>query len=271
ADHVEIDGVVAIGTARDRVRRFLDLIRGQAGIDSAATVTSSSNFPAASGLASSASAFAALAAAGTRAAGLELSPRALSALARRGSGSAARSIYGGFVRMYDGDEHDTAYAEPIASDWGAADGELRMVIAIAAGGPKKHPSRDAMDHCAATSPLYPGWLGTVDHDLRAAEDAIVRRHLPDLGAVMERSALTMHASMWAARPAIRYFKPVTLALMDAIESVRDDGTLAFYTMDAGPHVKVLTTADHADQVQRALAAIDGVREVLISKPGPGIE
>ena len=81
----------------------------------------------------------------------------------------------------------------------------------------------------------------------------------------------MHASMWAAQPAIRYFKPVTLALMDEVERFRDGGAPAFYTMDAGPHVKVLTTAEHADSLQRALAAVGGVRDVLVSKPGPGIE
>ena len=111
----------------------------------------------------------------------------------------------------------------------------------------------------------------MDPDLRAAEDAIVRRHLPDLGAIMERSALTMHASMWAAQPAIRYFKPVTLALMDEVERFRDGGAPAFYTMDAGPHVKAICTADAAVSVRAALESTDGVLDTLEARIGPGLE
>jgi len=269
-DEVTIDGALATGKARERVSRFLDLVRERAGIVSAARVESSSNFPAASGLASSASAFAALATAASRAAGLDLSPRELSRLARRGSGSAARSIFGGLVRMYDGDD-DQAYAQPLASSWGDESGELRMVIAIVGGGvAKKHPSRDAMEHCKATSPLYRGWLATVDDDLRGAEAAIVKRDLDALGAIVEGSTLAMHASMWAARPAIRYWRPETLALMDAVLTARDDGAKAYFTIDAGPHVKVLTTVADAPRIAATLQAVAGVDRVITSRPGPGV-
>ena len=270
-DRIVIDGNPAIGTAATRVSTFLDLVRTRAGIENRAHMSSESNFPAASGLASSASAFAALAAAATRAAGLDLSPRELSLLARRGSGSAARSIYGGLVRMYDGDD-DGAYAEPLPSNWGDTNGELRMVIAIVGGGvAKKHPSRDAMEHCKDTSPLYQGWLSTVDGDLRAAEAAIVKRDLAALGAVVEGSTLAMHASMCAARPAIRYWRPETVALMDAVVKARESGVPAYFPSDAGPHVKVLTPADAAPAIAKTLEAIAGVDRVIVSRPGPGIQ
>jgi len=269
-DEVIIDGALALGKARERVSRFLDLVRAKAGVHAAARIESSSNFPAASGLASSASAFAALATAASRAAGLALSPRELSLLARRGSGSAARSIFGGLVRMYDGDDAQ-AYAQPLASNWGDENGELRMVIAIVGGGAaKKHPSRDAMEHCKATSRLYPGWIDTVDDDLRGAEAAIGRRDLDALGAIVEGSTLAMHASMWAARPAIRYWRPETIALMDAVISARDDGAKAYFTIDAGPHVKVLTTANDAPRIAAVLEAVAGVDRVVTSRPGPGV-
>src|SRR6185503_19586788 len=164
ADALELDGKPADGA---RATEFLDLVRHRAGIQARARVITRNHFPTASGLASSASGFAALAAAATRAAGVTLTPRELSKLARQGSGTAARSIFGGFVRMYAGPTDADAYAEPIASPLAS---RVRMVIAIVGGGvPKTHGSRDAMEHVAATSPLYAAWLALVPRDLEAAE------------------------------------------------------------------------------------------------------
>jgi diphosphomevalonate decarboxylase len=265
ADLVELDGGPATGAALARVTKFLDLVRDAAGIATRARVTSSNRFPTASGLASSASGFAALAVAATRSAGLELAPRDLSLLARRGSGSAARSIFGGFVRMHAGDTHDSAYAEPITSSLLE---RVRMVIAVVgAGAPKTHGSRDAMEHCAATSPLYAGWLAQVPRDLAAAEAALATRDLPALGDLAEANALAMHATAIASRPSIIYWRPATLALLSAVRTLRDTGRAAWATMDAGPHVKVLTTVDDADHVARALSAIEGVTATTISEPG----
>jgi diphosphomevalonate decarboxylase len=263
ADTLALDGMTAGDLAR--VGEFLDLVRARAGIATRAHVTTANHFPTASGLASSASGFAALAVAATRAAGLELSPRELSMLARRGSGSAARSIFGGFVRMHAGDGDADAYAEPIASP--LAD-RVRMVIAIVGGGaPKTHGSRDAMEHCAETSPLYPGWLAQVPRDLAAAEAAIAAGDAAALGAIAEANALAMHATAIAARPAIVYWQPVTLAILAAVRGLRDVGRVAWATMDAGPHVKVLTTAADAELVASALRELAGVTAVTISGAG----
>jgi diphosphomevalonate decarboxylase len=228
-------------------------------------VTSTNRFPTGSGLASSASGFAALAVAAVRAAGLELSPHELSLLARRGSGSAARSIFGGFVRMHAGDSDETAFAEPISS---SLVDRVRMVIAVVGGGaPKSATSRDAMEHVAATSPLYDAWISLVPRDLAAAELALASRDIAALGTLAEANALAMHASAIAARPAIIYWRPSTLALLAAVRTLRDNGRAAWATIDAGPHVKVLTTIDDADHVARALANIEGVTATTISAPG----
>ncbi|RMH45368.1 MAG: diphosphomevalonate decarboxylase [Deltaproteobacteria bacterium] len=252
ADELVLDGRPA---PAGRVSAVLDLVRARAGIDTRAHVTSVNDFPTASGLASSASAFAALAVAAAAAAGLDLPAADLSALARRGSGSAARSIFGGFVEM--GDE----FARPIddATDW-----PVRMVIAVVGGGAAKPvSSRDAMTHCAETSPLYRAWLACVPGDLAAARDAIAARDLDALGRVAQASAMAMHAAALASRPSIRYWRPETLALLDAVDAI--DG--AYYTIDAGPHVKVLTSADRAESVAAALRAVQGVSHVLVSGPG----
>jgi len=267
SDELFLDGTAARPGDLQRTSAFLDLVRAQAAITTRARVTSTNEFPTASGLASSASGFAALAVAATTAAGLASSPRELSILARRGSGSAARSIFGGFVRMHAGHAEDgsDAFAEPIGS---RLVDRVRMVIAVVGGGvPKTHGSRDAMEHTAATSPFYRAWIAQVPADLAAAEGALAAGDLAQLGTIAEANALAMHASALAARPAIIYWQPATLALLAEVRALRDRGHAAWATMDAGPHVKVLTSIDEAEAVAAALRAVPGASEVTISGPG----
>ena len=272
SDELALDGHMVTGPGLARFSAWLGVVRELAGRPSMRfRVKSENDFPTGSGLASSASAYAALALAASRAAGLELGPRDLSLLARRGSGSAARSIYGGLVAMRAGARADgsDAYAEPLMS---AEDHErewpLRMVVAVVGGGKVKSlSSRAAMDHCAATSPLYAGWLSSVPGDLEQARAAIEMRDIHTLGEVAERSALTMHAAALASRPTIAYFRPATIALLDAVQDLRRRGAAAFYTMDAGPHVKILTTAQEAEAVAARVRDIPDVTGVIVSGPG----
>ena len=274
SDELLLDGRPAKPGELARTSEFLDLVRAAARISARARVISKNEFPTASGLASSASGYAALAVAATTAAGLQLSPRELSILARRGSGSAARSLFAGFVRMHAGgaptkqagiDDGAGACAEPLASPLTE---RVRMVIAIVGGGaPKSHGSRDAMDHTAATSPLYGAWLDLVPRDLAAAEAALAAGDLEQLGEITEGNALAMHASAMAARPAVIYWQPTTLAALAAVRALRATGKPAWATMDAGPHVKVLTTADDAGSVAAALRGVAGVTDVAVAAAG----
>jgi diphosphomevalonate decarboxylase len=275
-DELVLDGAPAKAAERARTSEFLDLVRAAAHLTLRARVVSKNEFPTASGLASSASGYAALAVAAVGAARAATStgapwpapsPRELSILARQGSGSAARSLFGGFVRMHAGraDDGSDAYAEPIAS---RLTEQVRMVIAIVGGGaPKSHGSRDAMDHTAATSPLYRAWIELVPRDLAAAEAALAAGDLEQLGAIAEGNALAMHASAIAARPAVIYWQPATLAAIAEVRAVRAAGHAAWATMDAGPHVKVLTTAGDAAAVAAALRSVAGVTEVSIAAAG----
>jgi diphosphomevalonate decarboxylase len=267
-DELVLDGAPA---DTDRITPFLDLIRAQAKLVARARVTSRNEFPTASGLASSASGYAALALAASRAAGLELGARELSILARRGSGSAARSIFGGFVRMHAGKHGDgrDAFAERVDNQLAnLLLDRVRMVIAIVGGGvAKTHGSRDAMEHTAATSPYYASWIAQVPKDLATAEAALAAGDMQSLGELAEANALAMHASAIAARPAVIYFEPPTLAAIAAVRELRTQGRAAWATMDAGPHVKVLTTAEDADDVARAMATVAGVTATMISKAG----
>jgi diphosphomevalonate decarboxylase len=266
ADELVLDGAPADARATGRIARFLDLVRARAGIREHARVESANDFPTAAGLASSASAFAALAVAATHAAGLALSDRELSILARRGSGSAARSIFGGLVEMHRGQRADgeDSFAEPLASDW-----DLRMIIAATAHGPKKTLSTDGMGHTAETSPYYDPWVRMSERDLGSARDAIARRDLEALGTVTEASCLSMHASAMAARPAVVYFHGATIEGYRMIQELRRGGVPAWFTCDAGPHVKALTDAAHAAQVEQALATLGS--KTWICRPGPRAE
>ena len=269
-DRVILNGRDADPKTQRRVGAFLDLVRARAGLDEPAEVVTENSVPTAAGLASSASGFAALALAASRAVGLALPPEELSALARQGSGSAARSIFGGFVEMRAGarDDGADAHAAPLL-DEGAW--PLRMVVAVTSEGEKAIGSTEAMQRTAATSPYYRGWIDSVEGDLRDARAAIAERDLPRLGAVAERSALRMHACALAADPPILYWSAATMAAMHTVRDLRARGLGAFFTIDAGPHVKVLCEAAQSSAVASALEATPGVLRTIVASPGPGAQ
>ncbi len=269
-DRVSLDQMAADDAFSGRVSRFLDLVRQRAGATAAAEVLTRNSVPTAAGLASSASGFAALALAATRAAGLALSADQLSELARRGSGSAARSIHGGFVEMSPGRRPDgaDAIARPLLEP-GAWD--VCLVVAVTASEAKTIGSTAAMQRTAATSPFYRAWIESVDRDLADARAAIETRDLHRLGAVVERSALRMHATAMGAEPPILYWNPATVAAMRAVKGARESaGPGGYFTMDAGPHVKVLCLAADAPVIAALLQTVPGVHRTLIARPGPGV-
>lgn len=254
----------------ERVSRCLDLLRGKAGIRLPAQVTSRNNFPTAAGLASSASGFAALAGAASYALGLELSPRELSIVARRGSGSAARSVFGGFVEMHAGRAADgsDSFAEPLreAREW-----PLEVVVAITATGEKAVGSGPGMRQSADSSVYYPAWVESHPADLDAARRAIGARDFAALAAVAESSCLKMHAAALAGRPGLIYWNGVTVDCMHGIRDLRAAGTPVFFTVDAGPQVKAVCEAAARPAVEAALGAIPGVEALIVTGLGAGLE
>ena len=277
ADVVRINGSAPSGTALARVIRFLDLVREHSGVTQRASVDSTSTVPLAAGLASSAAGFAALAAAASRAAGMDLDGRALSRLARRGSGSAARSVFGGLVLWNAGEDDATSYAEPIDGAIGGATGEPAgsgldpaMVVIVLSEGRKTIGSTEAMRATVRTSPLYPAWVEAGREDLRAALAAVRERDLPRLGEVVEANALGMHAAMIASRPSIMYWLPRTIEALHAVRAVREEGLPAWATIDAGPNVKVLTRGGSAERVAAALRERVPGAAVSVRLPGAGV-
>jgi diphosphomevalonate decarboxylase len=260
-DDIRLDGAPATGRPRTRVVAMLDQIRKLAGSDVRARVESTNDFPTASGLASSASGFAALALAASTAYGLNLPLEELSALARQASVSAARSLFGGFVALEAGSERAVRIAPADAFD-------LSMAVAVTTEGEKSVGSSEGMARTVATSPYYPAWVEDAPSTFASARDAILARDLTRLGEAVERSALMMHATMMAARPPIVYFNPATLAAMDRVRRLRTEGVEAYFTMDAGPHVKVLTRTADLDRVAEALEDTPGVVRIIRTGIGP---
>ncbi len=255
-DSFTLDGEPADGA---RVFAALDAVRAAAGIEQRAEVLSHNSVPTAAGLASSASGASALGLAAWRAAGLDAEDPRLVDLVRRISGSGPRSLLGGLVEL----DRDSGRVRQLLAE-GAWD--LRLVMGLAAAGPKKTSSREGMARSKATSPYYPAWVASHEADMEVARRAIAARDLAALGEVMEHSTMKMHACMLATRPAVRYWRPESVAMQEAVADLRPR---AWFTMDAGPHVKVLCEAADAAKVQAALAGVVGADRVLLARPGSG--
>lgn len=264
ADQVELDGAVVTGREHARVVALLDRVRALQGpgFELRARVESRNDFPTAAGLASSASGFAALALAASTAAGLSLSVEAISGLARQSSASAARSLFGGFASLLAGSEH--AHSVAPLDHW-----DLRLLVAVTEEGRKPLGSTEAMEVTKRDSPYYSAWVAHAPELYREAETAVRERQFDTLGACMEQSTLMMHASMWATRPAILFFTDTTLAVVHRVRALRASGLPCYFTIDAGPHVKVLAQAEHAEAIQQELAAMNQVKRVIPCAPGPG--
>ena len=269
-DHITVNGRVAGGAVAARLHGYLELLRGRAGRRTALEVALDSNFPVAAGLASSASTFAALALAGSAVLGVEMPGEQLSILARCGSGSAARSVFGGFVEWLAGELSDgsDSHAVPLAAPehW-----DVGLAIAITDEGPKAVGSGAGMAHSVKQSPFFPAWLEGHDDDLETIRRGVLARDLATVGAVMEHNCLKMHAVALAARPSLLYWKPATLAVVQRVRELRQDGREAYFTIDAGPQVKVLCRMGERDAVADALRGVAGVHRVLLSQPGGGAE
>jgi len=252
-DEFILDGRPADG---GRVRALLEA----AGIRAPARVESRNSFPTAAGLASSASGFAALAVAANAVAGMKRGPRELSALARLGSGSAARSVPGGWA-VWEGE-----WAESIAppDHW-----DVRFVVALFAAGPKAVGSRDGMRSCQRTSPYHAAFVESCRLDLPVAVEMVRSRDLDGLGALAERNALRMHADALGADPPLLYWEPATVACLRRVQSLRAQGVPAWATIDAGPHLVAMCAAGQAGMVESALREVGGVRDVIACSPAGG--
>jgi len=265
SDSLTLNGHRESGIALERVKAFLDHLRDMNGKTIYAHVKSENNFPSSAGIASSASAFAALAAAGSRAFGMDLSEKELSILARRGSGSASRSIPGGFVEWHAGRTNARSYAETIApvEHW-----ELWDCVVVITDLPKKTGSTEG-HQVAATSPFQTARVKDAPRRLDICRRAILEKDFEALAEIIEIDSDMMHAVMMTSNPPLRYWSPKSLELMLEVTQWRKNGIPAAYTLDAGPNVHVICPKAFAVRIQARLEKIPGVSSVLSSGVGYG--
>ncbi|HFI0702369.1 TPA: diphosphomevalonate decarboxylase [Streptococcus suis] len=265
ADEFYLNGILQKEKEMLKISRFLDLFCEYIGERAFARVESLNFVPTAAGLASSASAFAALALATATALDLDLSPATLSTLARRGSGSSTRSLFGGFVEWDMGTGSEDSMAHPVDD----ADWDIAMVVLAVNTGPKKIASREGMDHTVATSPFYAAWVETAKQDLVDIKAAIASRDFEKLGQITEHNGMKMHATTLSANPPFTYWSADSLVAQEAVRQVREaSGLSAYMTMDAGPNVKVLCRASQMDELVAELAKVFPREKIITSKPGP---
>ena len=262
-DELIINGHEVTGAGLDRVAYLLDIIRGMANIHERAEVMTENNFPAGAGIASSASAFAALALAGSEAAGLSLSEPELSRLARRGSGSASRSIPSGFVEWQVGTTDSDSFAFSIAEP---AHWKLVDCVAIVSASHKKTGSTEGHS-IAPTSPLQTARVADAPRRLEICRNAILNCDFDAFTSIVELDSDMMHAVMMTSTPALHYWKPASLEVMNSVRMWRSEGIPVCYTMDAGANVHVICPEVEAHTVEKRLREIRGVTDVLVARAG----
>ncbi|MCH4337344.1 diphosphomevalonate decarboxylase [Staphylococcus haemolyticus] len=236
-DQLILNGEAVNAKESAKIQRYMEMIRKEAGISEHALIESENFVPTAAGLASSASAYAALAGACNEALQLGLSDKDLSRLARRGSGSASRSIYGGFAEWEKGHDDESSFAHRVEADgW---ENELAMVFVVINNKSKKVSSRSGMSLTRDTSRFYQYWLDNVEPDLKETKEAIAQKDFKRMGEVIEANGLRMHATNLGAQPPFTYLVPESYNAMRIVHECREAGLPCYFTMDAGPNVKVL--------------------------------
>jgi len=267
SDKLWLNGKRADPFKERRASNFLNLLRNKSGVKSFAKITSENNFPTGAGLASSASGFAALACAGSDAFKLKLSQIDKSILARMGSGSAPRSIFGGFVEMKRGSLPDgsDSYAVQLADEnhW-----PLSVIIVVTAEHEKSIGSTEGMKITKESSPYYNSWIDSSETDLSQMKQAIKTQDFEKLGSISENSCLKMHALMFSSKPPLLYWNETTLSVIHHVRAIRKKGISTFFTIDAGPQVKILCDPKHVNSIESEMMTIPGVKRIHCTSIGP---
>jgi diphosphomevalonate decarboxylase len=262
-DRLLINNSFQSESALNRVSSVLDVIRSKAGFSLRADVISESNFPLGAGIASSASGFAALTVAAAAAPKLDLPPSELSRIARLGSGSASRSIYGGFVEWKAGTNDLNSFSIQIADQgyWDLVD----LIVIVEKG--HKAVGSTSGHKLAETSPLQNARVHDAERRLQICRKAILERDFSALASIVEEDSNMMHAVMMTSNPQLLYWLPETVSIMKSIQEWRMDGMQVCFTIDAGPNVHCLCTSPYHEKLSSLLHQIPGVIEVIHTSPG----
>jgi diphosphomevalonate decarboxylase len=249
------------------VKEQLDIIRKKSGLKENAKVVSKNFFPTAAGFASSASGLAALTFAASKAAGLNLSTKELSIIARMGSGSASRSLIDGFAIWHFGETSEESFAEQIApkEHWP----EFRILGCVISKKQKKIKSRAGMKQSVMTSPIFEQWHINAEKDAQKMIGLIKEKNFPELGKLAQDNCILLHACAMTTRPSIIYWQPGTLEVIHKVLELQDEGKQIYFTIDGGPQTKILCLEKDVEEFKKILSKLESVQEIIECKPGTG--
>ena len=265
-DEVELLGDGFEAGEVEKVSKHLDRVREMAGIKLKAKVVSKNGFPKAAGMASSASGFAALSVAAATAAGLSLSEKELSILARQGSGSASRSVPGGVSVWHAGTSSETSYAEPIPypKAW-----EFHVLLVMAEDtSVKKVGSTEGMA-LATTSPYFKTAGSEAEKNIENLRIAMEKEDFRAFGKVIEDECFRLHMLCMTTTPNILYWRGITIEVFQKLLKIRESGIEAFFTVDAGPHVHVVCQGKDVEAVKKSLSELSGIKTIIECGIGDG--
>ncbi|OGM09498.1 diphosphomevalonate decarboxylase [Candidatus Woesebacteria bacterium RBG_13_34_9] len=265
SDRVYVDGKRLEGDEIFRVLSIIDIVREKSNISWCVKVVSKNNFPSSAGIASSASAFSALALAACSAAKLKLSQKEISILARLGSGSASRSVIDGFAEWVKGKNNSNSYAVQIATQghW-----DLRDIVAVVEKERKKKSSTEG--HAVAlTSPFFKIRQKIIYQRIRNLKKALLTKNFKKFGELLEEEAIELHIIAMTSKPPIFYWNKGTIAVIDKVMELREKGVLAYFTIDAGPNVHVICKANDTKRVKQNLVRIPNVLFTIVNNACEG--
>lgn len=261
-----LNGILQDEKETEKISRFLDLFRQKKGACERVFISSYNNFPTAAGLASSASGYAALTVSANDLFGLDLEAEELSKMARLGSGSACRSLFGGFVVWNHGGSHDTSYAMPFAD---ASD--YAMLILLIDTKRKKQSSTQGMKQVVEQSIFYPAWVIQAEKDFEAMKAAIIRKDFTAIGQIAEANCLKMHATTWGVKSPFSYLLPETYEALEHIREIREKGLEIYFTMDAGANVKIFCKKADLPTLMKKIKSYYPLYKILPSYSGDGYQ
>lgn len=245
--------------------KHLNLVRQMAGISQKAKVVSKNNFPTGTGLSSSASGFAALSLAASKAAGLALKEKELSILARQGSGSACRSIPDGFTEWLNGETSQTSYAVSLYPPeyWDILD------VVVIVSNEKKEVSSTAGQKVVASSPFFKERLRMIDKKIPFIKSLISERRFQKFGELVESEALELHAVMLTSRPSLIYWLPGTLRVMRLVKKWRQEGLVVYFTVNTGQDIHLIIEGKNKNKLLNKLKLVEGSKKIIVNKPAQG--
>ena len=267
-DIISLNDEVLTDAKSQRIRNYLDTVRQMYSFDDHFQITTVNHVPTSAGFASSASGFAALAGAINETKQLDLDRKQLSILARNGSGSASRSIYGGFVEWIAGYDNLSSFAVPIDE---TPEIDLTLLSVVINQHSKKVSSTVGMKNSVKSSPFYSNWVTLVSSEIKEIKQAIAQKDLQKIGEISEHNAMSMHALTLSANPSFTYFAPETIRIFQLIQEIRHKGIFAYATIDAGPNVKIICTKESIQKVQTYIEQQLSNVTTVVANIGHGIE